>query len=60
MLVPNHINIQNSLFTHVLVLIFLTSVPCVLELLNQAPRHEGVLGSGGMAPRIIHLGARWR
>jgi hypothetical protein len=27
---------------------------------NRAPRHEGVLGSGGIAPRIIDLGTRWR
>jgi hypothetical protein len=28
--------------------------------LNWAPRHEGVLGSGGIAPRIIDLGTRLR
>jgi hypothetical protein len=27
---------------------------------NWALRHEGVLGSGGIAPRILHLGTRWR
>jgi hypothetical protein len=27
---------------------------------NWAPRHEGVLGSGGIAPRINNLGTRWR
>jgi hypothetical protein len=27
---------------------------------NRAPRHEGVLGSGGIAPRILYLGTRWR
>jgi len=27
---------------------------------NWAPRHEGVLGSGGTAARIIDLGSRWR
>jgi hypothetical protein len=27
---------------------------------NGAPRHEGVLGSGGIAPRILNLSARWR
>jgi len=25
-----------------------------------APRHEGVLGSGGITPSIIDLGSRWR
>jgi hypothetical protein len=25
-----------------------------------SPRHEGVLGSGGIAPRILDLGTRWR
>jgi hypothetical protein len=25
-----------------------------------APRHEGVLGSGGIAPRILDSGTRWR
>jgi hypothetical protein len=28
--------------------------------LNEAPRHEDVLGSGGIAPRILNLGTRWR
>jgi hypothetical protein len=32
----------------------------VIPVLNQAPCHEGVLGSGGMAPRILDLGTRWR
>jgi hypothetical protein len=27
---------------------------------NWAPRHDGVLGSGGIAPRILDLGTRWR
>jgi hypothetical protein len=27
---------------------------------NWAPRHEGVLGSGGIAPRIFNFGTRWR
>jgi hypothetical protein len=27
---------------------------------NLAPRHEGVVGSGGVAPRILDRGARWR
>jgi hypothetical protein len=27
---------------------------------NWAPRHEGVLGSGGIDPRILDLGTRWR
>jgi hypothetical protein len=27
---------------------------------NRAPRHESVLGSGGIAPRILDLGTRWR
>jgi hypothetical protein len=29
-------------------------------LCNWAPRHEGVLGSRSIAPRILHLGTRWR
>jgi hypothetical protein len=28
--------------------------------LNEAPRHEDVLGSGGIAPRILNPGTRWR
>jgi hypothetical protein len=27
---------------------------------NLAPCHECVLGSGGIAPRILELGTRWR
>jgi hypothetical protein len=27
---------------------------------NWAPRHEDVLGSGGISPRILDLGTRWR
>jgi hypothetical protein len=27
---------------------------------NWALRHEGILGSGGIAPRILDLGTRWR
>jgi hypothetical protein len=27
---------------------------------NWAPRHGGVLGSGGISPRILVLGTRWR
>jgi len=27
---------------------------------NCAPRHEGILGSGGIAPLILDLGTRWR
>jgi hypothetical protein len=27
---------------------------------NLAPHYEGVLGSGGIAPRVIDLGTRWR
>jgi hypothetical protein len=30
------------------------------ESFNWAPRHEGVLGSGGIAPFILGLGTRWR
>jgi hypothetical protein len=29
-------------------------------LLNQTPGHEDVLESGGIAPRILNLGTRWR
>jgi len=32
----------------------------VVPVLNQATRHEDVLESGGLAPRILHLGTRWR
>jgi hypothetical protein len=32
----------------------------VVPVLNQAPRHEGVLESEGIAPRILDLGSRWR
>jgi hypothetical protein len=27
---------------------------------NWAPLHKGVLGSGGIAPRILNLGTKWR
>jgi hypothetical protein len=32
----------------------------VVPVLNLAPRHEEVLGSGGIAPCILDLGIRWR
>jgi hypothetical protein len=32
----------------------------VVPVLNKAPRHEGVLRSEGIAPRILDLGTRWR
>jgi len=28
--------------------------------LNLVPHHEDVLGSGGVAPRILNLGTEWR
>jgi hypothetical protein len=31
-----------------------------VPVLNQAPRHEDVWGSGGIAPCILNLGTRWR
>jgi hypothetical protein len=34
--------------------------PGLLIFYLRAPRHEGVLGSGGIAPRIFDLGTRWR
>jgi hypothetical protein len=27
---------------------------------NSGPRHEGVLGNGVTAPRLLDLGTRWR
>jgi hypothetical protein len=33
--------------------------PCA-SFLNWERRHKGVLGSGGIAPRILDLGTRWR
>jgi hypothetical protein len=27
---------------------------------SRAPRHEGILGSGGIAPHILDFGTRWR
>jgi hypothetical protein len=32
----------------------------VVPVLNYAPRHEDVLESGGIAPRILYLATRWR
>jgi hypothetical protein len=32
----------------------------VVPVLNYAPRHEDVLRSGGIDPRILDLGTRWR
>jgi len=32
----------------------------VVPVLNYAPSLEGVLGSRGIVPRILDLGARWR
>jgi hypothetical protein len=29
-------------------------------LLNEAPRYEEILGSGGIAPRILNIDIRWR
>jgi hypothetical protein len=34
--------------------------PMKLVNFNQAPCHEGVLGSGGIAPHILDLDTRWR
>jgi hypothetical protein len=31
-----------------------------VPVLNLAPRHEDVLGSGDIAPRILDLGTRWK
>jgi len=31
-----------------------------LPVLNKAPCHEDVWGSGGIAPYILHLSTRWR
>jgi hypothetical protein len=31
-----------------------------VPVLNEAPRHEDVLGSGGIAPHIFDLGTTWR
>jgi hypothetical protein len=33
---------------------------CPYAFLNWPPRHEGVLGSGGIAPRTFDLGTEWR
>jgi hypothetical protein len=56
--------IKNS-FQYLLILfeIFLIwhiKVKSLCFLFNWAPHHEGVLGSGGIAPRILDLGTRWR
>jgi len=32
----------------------------IVPLLNQVPRHEHVLGNGGIAPRVLDRGTRWR
>jgi len=32
----------------------------VVPVLIQAPCHEGVLGNGGIAPRILDFDTRWR
>jgi len=32
----------------------------VVPVLNQAPCHEDVLGSGGVTPHFLDLGTRWR
>jgi hypothetical protein len=29
-------------------------------IINIEKRHEGVLGSGGIAPRMLDLGTKWR
>jgi hypothetical protein len=34
-------------------------VKVTLRFFYWAPRHGGVLGSGGIAPRILNLGTRW-
>jgi hypothetical protein len=36
-----------------MLLIFTKGKSKVVPVLNQAPRHEDVLGSGGIAPRIL-------
>jgi hypothetical protein len=46
--------------------VFLNNVLCTkvkvkLSLwFNRTPRHGGVLGSGGIGPRVLVLGTRWR
>jgi len=32
----------------------------LVPVLNQAPRHEDVLEVGGIAPRILDFGTKWR
>jgi len=38
----------------------LTGKGKVVSMLNQAPIHEGVRDSGGIASRILNHGTRWR
>jgi hypothetical protein len=42
------------------VIIWIIKVKYLSLCFNWAPRHEGVLGSGGIAPRILDLGTIWR
>jgi hypothetical protein len=37
-----------------------TSLLSLCFFFNWAPRHEGALGNGGISPRILDLGTRWR
>jgi hypothetical protein len=43
--------------SNLLCLLFVESK--VVPVLNQVPRHEDVMGSGGIAPYILNLGNRW-
>jgi hypothetical protein len=40
--------------------LFLLNKGKYVPMLNLAPRHGDVWGSGGIAPHILNLGARWR
>jgi hypothetical protein len=32
----------------------------IVPVLNSAPRHEGIRGSGGIVPRILNVDIKWR
>jgi hypothetical protein len=47
-------------FKFIIIIIIIIIIIEVFLCLNRAPRSEGVLGNGGITPRIPDLGARWR
>jgi hypothetical protein len=46
--------------THIIVIVIKVRFSLCFFFFSGAPRLEGVFGSGGIAPSILHSGTRWR